>query len=217
MPPKERAADRGSRFARRIIVASGADVRTARVVSGLSLKGVGRAVGLSYSQVGRIERGEHPSVTIAQLAMIGSVVGLDISLRFYPGGSPLRDTAHVALLERFRECLSPELTFRTEVPLPGPGEQRAWDGMVLGAGDPSGVEAETRIYDYQALERRVALKARDGNVSRVILVVAATRNNRLAVREAASSIAVAFPIPGRVALQALRTGRDVGGSALVML
>lgn len=196
---------------------SGTDIRTARVASGLGLVDVGRAVGLSYSQVGRIERGEHPSVTVAQLAKVSAVVGLDISLRFYPGGSPLRDTAHVALLERFRGCLSPELTFRTEVPLPGPGEQRAWDGMVFGAGDPSGVEAETRIYDFQALERRIALKALDGNVSRVILVVAATRNNRYAVREAAASLKVAFPVPGNLALQALAAGRDPGGSALVML
>lgn len=217
MASKERAVDRGTRIGRRFLVTCGADIRNARVAAGLSLEDVGRAVKLSYSQVGRIERAEHPSAGITQLAQIGSVVGLDLGVRFYPGGSPLRDAAHIALLERFRHRLSPELTFRTEVPLPGRGEQRAWDGMVFGAGDPSGVEAETRLHDVQALERRVALKARDGGVSRVILVVAATRGNRLAIREAAASLEGAFPIPGRVALQALATGRDPGGSALVLL
>ena len=145
------------------------------------------------------------------------MVGLDLNVRFYPGGSPLRDAAHIALLERFRLQLSPELTFRTEVPLPGPGDQRAWDGMVFGSGDPVGVEAETRLSDVQALERRIALKVRDGGVSRVILVVAATRGNRRALREAASSLEIAFPVPGRVAIQALAVRRDPGGSAIVLL
>ena len=196
---------------------TGTEIRNARIASGLSLESVGRAVRLSYSQVGRIERAEHPSVSVAQLSQIGSVVGLDLSVRFYPGGSPLRDAAHVALLEQFRVRLSPGLTFRTEVPLPGPAEQRAWDGMIFGAGDPAGVEAETRLTDVQAMERRVGLKARDGGVSRVLIVVSATRANRLAIREAGSSLEIAFPVPGRVALEALGQGRDPGGSALILL
>jgi transcriptional regulator with XRE-family HTH domain len=217
MASKERPVDRGARAARRILVASGMEIRNARVASGLSLNEVGRAVRLSYSQVGRIERAEHPSASVVQLARIGSVVGLDIHVRFFPGASRLRDAAHIALLERFRVRLSPHLSFRTEVPLPDPGDQRAWDGMVLGAGDPAGVEAETRLSDIQALERRIALKARDGRVRRVILVVAGTRGNRLAMREAAQSLQIAFPVPGRVALQALAQGHDPGGSAIVVL
>ena len=217
MASKERAVDRGTRIGRRILVTSGTDIRSARIATGLSLEEVGRAVKLSYSQVGRIERAEHPSASIAQLAQIGSIVGLDLSVRFYPGGSPLRDAAHLALIERFRACLSVTLNLRTEVPLQGPNEQRAWDGMVYGAGDPIGVEAETRLFDVQALERRAALKARDGGVSRMILVVASTRGNRPAVREATVSLEAAFPVPGRVALKALMAGRDPGGSALVMI
>lgn len=217
MASKERPVDRGTRLARRILMTTGNEIRNARVGSGLSLEVVGRAVKLSHSQVGRIERAQHPSVSVAQLSRIGSVVGLDLSVRFYPGGSPVRDAAHVALLERFRARLSPVLMFRTEIPLPGPGEQRASDGMVFGAGEPTGVEAETRLSDIQALQRRIALKARDGGVDRVILVVAATRGNRLAIREAATSLEAAFPVPGRVALQALANGLDPRGSAIVML
>ena len=217
MASKERALDRGTRIGRRTLVTCGTDLRNARIASGLSLEVVGRAVKLSYSQVGRIERAEHPSVSVMQLAQIGSIVGLDLSVRLFPGGSPLRDAAHVALLDRFRSRLSPTLTFRTEVPVAGLGDQRAWDGMVFGAGDPAGVEAETRVSDIQALERRVALKARDGGVSRVILLVAATRANRHVVREAETSLVAAFPTPGRLALNALAAGRDPGGSSLVLL
>jgi transcriptional regulator with XRE-family HTH domain len=217
MTSKERPVDRGARIGRRILVTSGTDIRNARIAAGLSLEDVGHAVKLSYSQVGRIERATHPSVSVRQLAQIGSVVGLDLGVRFYPGGSPLRDTAHLALIERFRACLFATLTFRAEFPLPDPGDQRAWDGMVFGAGEPIAVEAETRLADVQALERRVALKARDGGVSRVILVISATRGNRLAVREAAASFETAFPVPGRLAMNSLAAGRDPGGSALVLI
>ncbi len=217
MASRERAIDRGTRLGRRVLVVSGTEIRNARIGLGLSLEEVGRAVHLSYSQVGRIERAEHPSVSVIQLAQIGSVVGLDLSVRFYAGGSPLRDAAHLALIARFRACLPVTLAFRTEVALPGPGDQRAWDGMIFGAGEPTGVESETRLVDVQAIERRVALKARDGGVSRVLLIVSDTRNNRHAIREAAASLEASFPVPGKAALKALQAGRDPGGSALILI
>ncbi len=209
--------DRGSRVARHLIAVAASEIRAARLSRGLTLKEVGRAVHLSYSQVGRIERGTHASVSVEQLARIGSVVGLDLGLRMYPGGIPLRDAAQLALLEQFRGRLSADLTFRTEVPLPGYGDQRAWDAVVLGAGDPIGIEAETRLTDVQAVERRIALKARDAGISRVVLVIAGTRGNRRVVREAAVLLKASFPIPGREAMDALAAGRDPKGWSLVLL
>lgn len=214
---KERAVDRGTRLGRRLIGTTGSELRMARESVGLSLAEVGRAVGMSYSQVGRIERATHPSVSILQLARIASVVGLDLSVRTYPNGSPFRDRAHLALIQRFRESLSPNLRIRTEVPLPTTGDLRAWDLLILGAGEPIGVEAETRLVDLQALERKIALKMRDGGIGRVVMVVAATRGNRLALREAGTALHASFPVAGRVALQALAQGRDVGGSALILI
>jgi transcriptional regulator with XRE-family HTH domain len=214
---KERPIDRGTRVARRVIAVTGSELRLARIAVGLSLLDVGRAVGLSHSQVGRIERAAHPSVSIMQLARIGSVVGLDLSVRTYPNGSPLRDRAHLALLGRFRDRLPARLSVRSEVPLPIPGDLRAWDLVIRGAGEPIGVEAETRLADIQALERRIALKARDGQISRVLLVVSASRGNRLVVRENLTLLQPSFPVPGRVALAALADGRDPGGSALILI
>ena len=189
----------------------------ARVGAGLSLTDVARAVSLSQSQVGRIERAKHPSVSVMQLVRLANVVGLDLSLRTYPNGSPFRDKAHLALIQRFRERLSPNLRVRTEVPIPIPGDLRAWDLVILGAGEPIGVEAETRLIDLQALERKVALKMRDGGIGRVVIVVAATRGNRLAVREAGTMLHASFPVAGRVGLRALAEGRDVGGSAVILI
>ncbi len=172
---------------------------------------------MSHSQVSRIERAAHPSVSVIQVARIASVVGLDLSVRTFPNGSPLRDGAHLALLRRFRERLSPTLSVRSEVPLPMPGDLRAWDLVIRGAGEPIGVEAETRLADIQALDRRIALKARDGGMARVLLVVSASRGNRQAVREGLISLESAFPIPGRIALAALTDGRDPGGNALILI
>jgi hypothetical protein len=154
---------------------------------------------------------------VAQLARIASVVGLDLSVRFYPGPTRLRDAAHLALIARFRARLSPDLTVRTEVPLPLAGDQRAWDAVIEGAGEPIAVEAETRLSDVQALERRIALKLRDSGLSRVIVVVAATRSNSRIVREAAASLELAFPVPGRLTLRALAAGRDPGGSSVILV
>ena len=217
MGSKERAVDRGSRQARYAIVTSGREIRQARLAGGLSQRAVGHAVGLSYSQVGRIERAVHPTVSVAQLARIASVVGLDLSVRFYPGPTPLRDAAHLALIARFRARLSPNLMIRTEVPLPLAGDQRAWDAVIAGAGEPIAVEAETRLADVQAVERRIALKLRDSGLSRVILVVAATRTNSRIVREAAPSLELTFPVPGRLTLRALAAARDPGGSSLILV
>jgi transcriptional regulator with XRE-family HTH domain len=220
MPERERAADRGSRVAHRDLVTVGGDLRSARIMAGKTLQEVGRAVGMSYSSVGRIERAALPSATVLQLARIGAVVGLDVRVRAYPGPSPLQDAGQIALFDRFRARLSPNLRLRTEVPLQIEGDQRAWDAVIIGfepAADPLHAEGETRLYDAQAQSRRIALKARDSGVSIVLLVVADTPRNRAAVRAAGSMLTEAYPVRPRVALSALAAGRHPGGSALVFV
>jgi hypothetical protein len=69
---------------------------------------------------------------------------------------------------------------RTEVPLPIVGDLRAWDAVIRGVDWRRPVEAETVVDDIQALERRLALKVRDGGVDGVILVIADTPRNRRA-------------------------------------
>ena len=186
----------------------------------ITLRDVGRATGISYSEVSRIERAVLPNVSVTLIARIGAVVGLDVRIRAYPGPSPLRDVGQLALMDRFRTRLAPTLTLRTEVALPIEGDLRAWDGMVLGFVNGASslpVEAETRMYDAQAQQRRIALKARDGGADAVLLVVADTPTNRDAIRLAGSMFRDAYPIPARSVLRALAGGRHPGGSGLVFL
>jgi transcriptional regulator with XRE-family HTH domain len=218
MASKERAADRGTQSTMRALASTGAEIKMARLASGSSLRDVGRAVGLSYSQVGRIERAAHPNVSLLHLVRIAGVVGLDLSIRAYPGARPIRDVAHIALLARFQERLHADLRLRIEVPLRIEGDKRAWDAVVLDRGsDRVAVEAETRISDFQALARRIALKQRDDSVDRVILLVAATRTNRNAVRAAGPLIGEAFALDARATLAELREGRLPLRSAVVFL
>ena len=108
-------------------------------------------------------------------------------------------------------------TTSTEVPLPNPGDRRAWDAMIRLAQVRVGVEAETRARDAQELQRRLALKRRDGGVEHLILLLADTRHNRAFLRAAGESLRADFPLSGRAVLDRLAAAQDPGGSAIVLL
>jgi transcriptional regulator with XRE-family HTH domain len=163
MATRERRVDRGSRRARRRLTTIGEELREARLSAGLSQRQVGAAAGISHAEVGRIERATAPRVPFVTLSTLGSVLGLDISIRAYPDGEPVRDAAQIALLARLRALLPRGLTWRTEVPLDVPSDMRAWDAVIGGPAWQIPVDAESRLRDVQACTRRVALKRRDDN------------------------------------------------------
>jgi transcriptional regulator with XRE-family HTH domain len=193
------------------------DIRSARVGAGLSQEDLGKAIGVSHARISRLERGaiEHPPVDL--LAAACAVLGLELAIKAYPSGDPLRDRAHDALLGRLRALLHPTLRLRTEQPLSMPGDLRAWDGTIIGHGWLTHVEAETAITDGQALVRRLFLKLRDGGRGRVILLVSDTRSNRDALHTLRPSLAPTLPLGTRAILQALRRGEDPGDNGVVVL
>jgi len=217
MATTQRRRDRGSRRADRIILTIGEELRDARLAAGLSQSFVADAAGMSRSQVSRIERGRLRTVSVLALGRLAAVLGLELSMRSFPAENPLRDRAQVSLLERLRVRVHPAFAWRTEVPLGPPGDRRAWDAMLSGAGVRIGLEAETRLHDMQALSRTLALKRHDGDVDHVVLLVADTRGNRAALRKVADLLAGDFPVRSAAALEALAAGRDPGGSAIVLL
>jgi transcriptional regulator with XRE-family HTH domain len=162
---------------------------------------VARLAGVSSSWVSQVERGTAANVSFGLLGVLLAIVGLDLSVRVYPGGSPLRDEGHRRLRGRFRALLPEGAPWRTEVPLPQPGDQWAWDAVT----------------DLQALQRRIALKKRDGHVDRVVLVLADTRHNRSLLRLLGDSLRDPFPIQGRAARLALRSALDPGADLLVLV
>ncbi|MGZ8501685.1 MAG: helix-turn-helix transcriptional regulator [Candidatus Limnocylindrales bacterium] len=217
MATRERSADRGNRLARRALLALGDEIREARLDAGLSQALVGSAASVSHATVGRIERGQQAGASLALLSRICAAVGLDLSLRAYPGADPIRDVAQVRLLARLRDRAGPGLAWRTEVPLPIPGDPRAWDATISARGVAMAVEAETRLRDVQAVDRRIARKRRDGQLDLVILLVADTAANRRALAAAREALRASFPLDGRVVLPALVAGRLPAESGIVLL
>jgi transcriptional regulator with XRE-family HTH domain len=217
MATRERPADRGRRRAREAIERVRLDHREARVAQGLSLRAVARALDVSHTQVRRFERGELREPTAEFMSASCAVVGLDLALRAYPAGTPLRDRAQLALLERFRPRLHPGLAWRTEVPLPIPGDLRAWDAETGRDDWRVRVDAETAVRDGQRLERSITLKARDGGPGHVVLLVSDTRANRAALAVIREGLRELLPLDTRAVLAALGAGRSPGAGGVVFL
>ncbi len=211
--PVDTGADRG----RHAVADLCREVRQARLDRGISQLELGRAVAMSDTWVSRIERGLVVDVTLQQISLLLAAVGLQLSARAYPAGSPIRDEAHAALLERLHLRLHRSLRWTTEVPLPIPGDLRAWDAMIRHPDWRVGIEAETRPRDAQALKRRLSLKQRDGQVDAVVLLLIASRYNRAFLRADAEGFAALFPVPARRALKLLAAGAAPGGNAIVLL
>jgi transcriptional regulator with XRE-family HTH domain len=215
-PVPRAALSRGTDRARWLLRRVGDELLAARVGAGLSARQVGRFVGISHTQVRRIETGRAPHVDVAVLARMASVLGTELALAIHPSGSPVRDRGHLALLGRFQARIGRALRWRTEVPVPIPGDRRAADATVEAQAFAAVVEAETRLGDVQAVERRARSKARDLGADRVILLVADTRHNR-AVIASTPGLVERFPVSTRACLRALARGEDPGGDCLVII
>lgn len=211
--PRERALERATADVRRIV----AEVRSARRAAGLSIREAAASVGMDPSSFARLERMqiEHPSVD--QLALACASVGLELATRAYLISEPARDAGHLRLLARFRLQLAASLPWATEVPLPMRGDLRALDGWTRADDLGVGVEAETRLGDVQALQRRALLKKRDAELDRLVLLVADTRSNRLVLDAHRELLRGAFPLDTRQILGALRAGHAPSADGIVIL
>jgi transcriptional regulator with XRE-family HTH domain len=191
------------------------EIFRARRGAGLSHDEVGRACGLSRTQVARSEAGTRPT-TIAEYAAIGAAVGLDVRGRAYPAGDPIRDIGQQRLLTRLSRRLHASLRLRTEVGLPIAGDLRAWDATIEGRSWRVAIDAETVLDDIQALERRLSLKQRDSGEAHMILVVADTPRNRRSLAAAPAAFA-GFSRDARATLRALGSGVDPATNAVILL
>ena len=178
----ERALDRGTRRGRRILGTLGEEFREQRLAAGVSQRLVADAARITRPRYSDIENARIERLSIVEASRIASVLGLDLAVRTYPGGLPLRDAAHAERLRRFLEHVRPPLRYRVDVPLPqrpeAGTEQRAWDAVLYGSGRRTAIELEMRLRDIQATIRRHAMKRRDDPVDGFVHVLADTRTNR---------------------------------------
>jgi len=96
----------------------------------------------------------------------------------------------------------------------------AWDlgskNIRVNAISPGLTATESALDDLQAVERRLALKVRDGGADHVILLVSDTRRNRRALASAPGAFAD-LTLRTRAILNALGSGVHPGGSGIVIL
>jgi transcriptional regulator with XRE-family HTH domain len=216
MPGRDSPLARGERRSRLLRQRIADELNRTRRMSGLSIRETARRAGSSRDNIIRLERGDPTSMTLDLVARVAPVVGLELAAALHQDGDPVRDRAHLALLHRFRSRLPPGARWRTEVPMPIAGDLRSGDAVVDVAEGELLVEAETYLGDIQAMERKLAAKARDLGVDRTALLVADTRHNRAVIRDH-PELARRFPVGTRAFAAALRAGRLPRGDGLVIL
>jgi transcriptional regulator with XRE-family HTH domain len=209
--------DRAEAAARTAYRHLGDDIRAARLNAGLSQRAAGQAAGFSHTQMSRVERGAMPRASLLTLASACASVGLALHVRTYPSGDPVRDRAQLALISRLRARLPAVGRWTTEAPLAIPGDPRAFDAVLTLPGGRVAFEAETRLADLQATERRALLKQRDGRVAVLVLVVADTRHNRAVLTVHREDLRSAFPLDARGVLEPLRAGSLPPRNGLVLV
>jgi transcriptional regulator with XRE-family HTH domain len=217
MSTRERPVDRGARRGRGLRADVIREFHEARIAAGISQQVIGKAMNRSDAWVSWIESGGNASLSIDDASRLLSCVGLELSVRAFPAGRGIRDEAQLALLARFKSLVTHEWSCRTEVSIPLPGDQRAWDMVVHRPGISIGVDGETRLRDIQAVDRRVMLKLRDSRLERAIILVADTRANRSTLRLFGDSLRPNYPVSSKDARSALAAGRDPGGNAIIVL
>ncbi len=192
------------------------ELRDARLAAGSSQTDVAKAAGLSQARISRTERIERNPPRLDELARHAAVLGLRLSIKAYPEGVAVRDAAQLSLLQRFRVRLHANWTWQSEVPVAGFGDLRAWDAVIRN-GCSIAIDAETRLHDVQALQRRCETKLRDSHVDRLILLVADTRRDRAVLREHRAALAITFPLDTAAVMKALARGARPAANGIVVL
>jgi transcriptional regulator with XRE-family HTH domain len=217
MPPRRHPIAEAHQFVMWQRTEAGRELRLARLNAGATLRTVADRLGWSKSKISRVERGISARVTVEDLALIGAVVGIRPSIRFYPTGRPVRDIGQLELLAALNSRMSAHWRHAQEVPMPSERDLRAADQLSAIPGCRLMVEAIRRFVDAQAQVRAARLKQRDLGADRLLLLVEATRANRLAIRAAAPELERSFPVQPRAVIAALAAGRDPGGDGILLL
>lgn len=222
MSTRQTALARGTERGAAIVRALMREAEAARMAHGTSYADIARALHMSPTQAATILRGKSAQISIVRASQVLALVGLKLSSQVFPEGEPVRDAGQIALLARLRARIHPQLSWSEEIPViempvAGMSDHRAWDAGIDGDSCRCRIDAETHVGDLQAVERRVALKQRDGREACVLLLLADTTHHRTLLRTAGVGLRTRFPVSQRIALAALKAGKSPDGNSLVLL
>jgi transcriptional regulator with XRE-family HTH domain len=217
MPSRSSPIDEAARRARQQLGELVRDLRSARMMAGLSQAAVAGAIGRSRELVADWEKHRWPP-SVVDLARWAAVVGLEVPIRAYPGGYPLRDAGQLRTLARARDRITGPWHWRTEVAVSAdPRDRRALDAVISRGSVAIGLEVITRLTDAQAQVRRAALKQEAAGLERMVLVLTDTRHNRRALVDAEPTLLPAFPHRPRQVLRDLNVGRAPPANGVMLV
>jgi hypothetical protein len=192
-----------------------------RVEATISQGLLASARGTSQSSMARVLTNQRADIGLIELSEVASVLGMELFVRVYPIGDPVRDKGQLAAGRRFDACLSGRWLVMDEAPVAGPGDERSWDkSLRLKDAQPThvvGVDIESRVHDIQAIVRRTRLRERDGRADAILIVLSDTAHNRRIVDDLRHSLGESYATPPRVIMRALREGSQLLGSGVVLI
>ena len=198
----------GADRARRIRSDVAAEVRRARQDAGLSVRAVATVAGISHATLHALERGRHDPGTEV-LARVASALGMELSVKLYPGTGPLiRDHIQAAMIEALLDLVDERWQPTLEVPVNRP--VRGVIDLVLESDRPPIIACEAQS-ELRRLEQQVrwsrakseALAQTRGVPVQRLLLLRSTKRTRAVATEYATLLRAAYPVSTRVAYAAL--------------
>ena len=218
---RSRPADIGRARAGRLAALFGAELRTARVNSGLTQRLVARLAGASQQVVSKAERGAG-DLSLEMRCRLVAATGHELGWRFFPTRSiSLRDSGQLALAQVIAAASAAHWRVDLERPV-RPGDARAADLVLTSAAGVIHVEVERSLTDLQAQLRaaqlkRDALQAASRRPIRLVIAVPDTRTARQRLHPFTDLIRRALPTPSRSIWTALGDGTPLAADGLLFV
>jgi transcriptional regulator with XRE-family HTH domain len=215
------AVSRGHARTRALAIRFAAELRIARVNSGLTQAQLAASAGVTQQLVSLAELGD-PDVSLDVRCRLAASCGQELGWRLYPvGGVRLRDSGQMALAQTIVQAAHVSWRASIEVPV-APNDPRAADLVLASTDEIIHIEIERSLVDFQAQVRAAHLK-RDllaqASPQPVPLIIGVpdsrTTHSRLA--PFAELIARTFPAPSGQIWRALRRGEPLGEDGILFV
>ena len=217
MPAKDERSSKGLLIGDRIVAAVLTELRNARHDANLSQAALAKKLGWTQTRYSRFERNADP-ITVEDVCLVSIVLGLKPRFDLYRVDEGLRDQGSVGLVNRFCALLSPVWSVMREAPFPNLGDFRSWDVLLrLGSSFRVGVEAETRLRELEELVRRIRQRELHGGVNEILVLLSRSGHNRSNRETLRAALGPNYLAPPGDLLAALRTGRQLPGSGVILL
>lgn len=200
--------------------AIGHQLLTIREDGGLTRAEVARAAGIDRAHYSRIETGE-TGASLGILMAIGSVLGCDLGVRYFPGLGPrIRDRFQAPIVEALLGILDPSWVPQPEVPVLRP-VRGVIDLVLRRTIEVIACEIQSELRRLEQVirwsgEKAAALDLAEEHPASRLLVVRSTVRTREIARRFEATLGAAFPTPSIDAFRALTEPAEAWPGAAIL-